>query len=124
MGGGTVREFGLDLYTVLYLKWITNKDLLYSTGTLRNARWQLGWEQHLEENGYMLYVWLSPFAVHLRLSQHCLLISYTPIQNKNFKKIRKKKRMGLISDTNIASSPSLMLDGYWRMAQASLVAQR
>ena len=26
------REFGMDMYTLLYLKWITNKDLLYSTG--------------------------------------------------------------------------------------------
>ena len=27
------------------------------------------------------YGWLNPFAVHLKLSQHGLLISYTPIQN-------------------------------------------
>ena len=27
---GTVREFGTDMYTLLHLKWITNKDLLYS----------------------------------------------------------------------------------------------
>ena len=26
-----VREFGIDLYTLLYLKWITNEDLLYCT---------------------------------------------------------------------------------------------
>jgi hypothetical protein len=30
-GEGIVREFGMDMYTVLYLKCITNKDLLYST---------------------------------------------------------------------------------------------
>ena len=30
-GGGIVREFGIDMYTLLYLKGITNKDLLYST---------------------------------------------------------------------------------------------
>ena len=30
--GGIVREFGMDMYTLLYLKWITNKDLLYSAG--------------------------------------------------------------------------------------------
>jgi len=29
---GIVREFGMGVYTLLYLKWITNKDLLYSTG--------------------------------------------------------------------------------------------
>ena len=28
---GIVREFGLDMYKLLYLKWITNKDLLGST---------------------------------------------------------------------------------------------
>ena len=33
-GEGIVREFGMDMYTLLYLKWITNtnKDLLDSTG--------------------------------------------------------------------------------------------
>ena len=31
-GEGTVRKFGMDVYTLLYLKWITNKDLLYSIG--------------------------------------------------------------------------------------------
>ena len=32
MGEGTVREFGMDMHTLLYLKRITNKDLLYVTG--------------------------------------------------------------------------------------------
>ena len=32
MGEGIVREFGMDRYTLLYLKRMTNKDLLYSTG--------------------------------------------------------------------------------------------
>ena len=31
MEEGIVRELGIDMYTLLYLKWITNKDLLYST---------------------------------------------------------------------------------------------
>ena len=30
-GKEIVREFRIDMYTLLYLKWITNKDLLYST---------------------------------------------------------------------------------------------
>ena len=39
-------------------------------------------------------VWLSPFAAHLKLSQRCssittLLIGYTPIQNKKFKKLEE-----------------------------------
>ena len=31
MGEEIAREFGMDMYTLLYLKWITNKVLLYST---------------------------------------------------------------------------------------------
>ena len=32
MGEGTVREFGMDMDTLLYFTWRTNKDLLSSTG--------------------------------------------------------------------------------------------
>ena len=31
-GGGIDWEFGIDMYTLLHLKQITDKDLLYSTG--------------------------------------------------------------------------------------------
>ena len=31
-GEGIVREFGMDMYALLYLKWLTNKELLYRTG--------------------------------------------------------------------------------------------
>ena len=27
-GKGIIKDFGMDMYTRLYLKWITNKDLL------------------------------------------------------------------------------------------------
>ena len=27
---GIVREFGIDMYLLLYLKWLTNKVLLYN----------------------------------------------------------------------------------------------
>ena len=72
-GEGIVRDFGIDTYTLLYLKWITNKDLLYSTGNSAQcyvAAWMGG-----EFGGERIhaYVWLSPFAMHLKLSQHCEL---------------------------------------------------
>ena len=41
------------MYTLLYLKWITNKDLLDSTGNSANVRWQPGWEGSFVGNGYM-----------------------------------------------------------------------
>ena len=71
-GEGTVREFGTDMYTLLYFKWITNKDLLYSTWNSAQcyvAAWIGGVFGGEWIHGY---VWLSPFTVHLKLSQRCL----------------------------------------------------
>ena len=40
----------MALYTLLYLKWITNKDLLYiAYGTLISVMWQPGWEGSLRD---------------------------------------------------------------------------
>ena len=60
------------VYLLLYLKWISNRDLLYIIGNSAQcyvAAWR--WR---EFGGKWLhvYVWLSPFAVHMKLSQHCL----------------------------------------------------
>ena len=30
-GGEIIMEFGINMYILLYLKWITSKDLLYGT---------------------------------------------------------------------------------------------
>ena len=41
------------MYTLLYLEWITSKDLYcIAQGTLFNDMWQPGWEGSLGENGY------------------------------------------------------------------------
>ena len=44
VGDGIVREIRMDVHTRLYLKWITSKGLLFSTGILLNVTWQPGWE--------------------------------------------------------------------------------
>ena len=67
---GEEREFRIDVYTLLYLKWITSKILVYNTGNSAQcdvAAWMGG-----EFGGEWLHVsvWLSPFAVHLKLSQY------------------------------------------------------
>ena len=62
-----------DHIHLLYLKWITNRDLLYST---RNsvqcyvASWMGG---EFAGEGIHVYVWLSPFTIHRK--QHYLSIS-------------------------------------------------
>ena len=51
--GGVVKEFGTDTYTLLYLKWIFNKDLLYSTRNLLYIMQQPKWKKNLEKNRCM-----------------------------------------------------------------------
>ena len=71
MEEGIVREFEMNTHILLYLKCMTNKDLLYRTWNSAQcnvAAW-MG-EESLGEQIYV-YVWLSPFTVHLALSQHC-----------------------------------------------------
>ena len=60
--------FGIDMYILLYLKWITNRDILFSTGNSAScyvATWMGG-----EFGGecIQVYVWLSIFIVYLKLS--------------------------------------------------------
>ena len=58
MGEGRVREPGMDRHTLLYLKWITNKDL-YSTGNSAQcyvAAWMGG---EFAGEWIHVYVWLS-----------------------------------------------------------------
>ena len=78
--------FSMDMYTLLHLKQVTNRDLLYSTWNSAQC-YVTGWiGGEFGGEGMHAHVWLSLFTIHLKLSQHCLLIDYTPIQNKNFKK--------------------------------------
>ena len=55
-------------------------------GTLLNVRWLSGVVGVFGGEWIHEYVWLSPFIVYLKLSQHSLLISCTPIQKKKFSK--------------------------------------
>ena len=90
-GKGNGRELGTDMYTLLYLKGIFNKDLLYSTWNSAQcylATWMRG---SLGENEYM-YKCMAE-------SLHCspetitiLLMRYTPVKNKKFKLKKKIKQ--------------------------------
>ena len=56
--GGRVRETdsweaGTDMYTPLYLKWVTNEVLHVVPGTLLNHMWQPGREGSFGENGFI-----------------------------------------------------------------------
>ena len=67
MGEGIVRESRMDMDTLLYLTWRTNKDLLDSTGN--SAQCQVAAWMGGEFGGEWIcvYVWLSSFTVHLKV---------------------------------------------------------
>ena len=60
------------MHILLHLKWITNKALLHSKWNSAQcyvATWMGG---GFGGEWIHVYVWLSPLAVYLKLSQHCL----------------------------------------------------
>ena len=82
------------MYTLLYLKWITNKDLLYiAHGTLLKGMCQPRWEGGFGGAWMHIYVWLSPFTVHLKLPEHCQL----PRPHYKIKSLSLNKKIPTIS---------------------------
>ena len=53
-------EFGEVMYRLMYSKWNW-----IAHGTLLNVVYQPGWERGFGAEWIHVYVWLSPFAVHL-----------------------------------------------------------
>ena len=65
-GEEVVREFGINMHTFLYLKWVSNKNLLYNTGNSARLCDSLdrGWGRDLEENEYTyMYGWVSLLSI-------------------------------------------------------------
>ena len=77
--------------TLLYLTWITNKDLLYiAQETLLNVMCKDG--KGFGGEWINIYIWLSPFAIHLKLPQHRqLAIPQNKIKSLKLKKKRLKQ---------------------------------
>ena len=80
-GEGIVRDFGMVMYILLYLKWITSKDLLYSTGNSAQCDDMPAW---MGGGGWGRTDTCIRMAESLRCSLETtttFLIGYTPIQN-------------------------------------------
>ena len=82
VGGGIVRESGMDMYTLLHLKCITPRIycILQETAQGYAAAW-IGGE--FEREWIHVYVWPSPSPVLLKLSQH----RYLAIQQYKIKSL-------------------------------------
>ena len=58
-------------FCLTYLKWKTNKDLVYSTWNSVQCYVAAWMGQEFGGEWIHVCVWLSPFTVHLKPSQHC-----------------------------------------------------
>ena len=82
-GEETIREFGINMYILLYLKWITIRSYYTEHGILFNVMWQPGWEESLLENGYR-YIHMAESLCCASETITMLLTGYTPTPNKKF----------------------------------------
>ena len=63
-GGKGSWEFGMVRYTLPYLKWITDKDLPYSTWNSAQSYVEAWMGGEFGGGWTHVYAWLSPFTVH------------------------------------------------------------
>ena len=60
MGGGGINwKIGIDVYTLLYIKYITNKELLYSTGNSTQYSLMVYMGNLKKSGDIYLYIYIS-----------------------------------------------------------------
>ena len=72
--GGMDWEFGISKCKLLYIAWINNQVLLYSTGNyIQYPVVNHNGKEYEKEYKYIyIYIKLNHFAVHWKLTQHCM----------------------------------------------------
>ena len=68
--GGLYQEFGINIYTLLYVKLINNKNLLYSTGNSTQYLVIPTMEKNLKKN---VFVYNTHTHTHITESLCCTL---------------------------------------------------
>ena len=109
---GQLRQSGMDMYTLPYLERITNKILLHSTGNTSQCPVTDRMGGAVRGDWIHEYVWLCPFAVHLKLSvsKHCysiVLLQLSAILQYKIKSLKEIK-----NNKNVYKWPCLILGLY------------
>ena len=90
MEEGIVRELGIDMYTLLYLKWISSENLQYSAGDSAQCYVAVWMEGGFGGEGIHVHLRWRHSAVHLKLSQDSLsAILQCKIKSKNIGRIER-----------------------------------
>ena len=105
-GKRTVREFGMGMYTLMYLKQIANNTIhigVFKTVSLLPSTWKsarcslAAWTGgEFGREWIYVYAWLSPFCVHLKPTIFLISLPQYKIQMFTLKnKIEKATRQSL-----------------------------
>ena len=70
-GGGINWEIEIDIHTLLYIKQITHKDLLYSTGNSTHYPVMTYMGKESKKEWIYVHILLIHFAVQQKVTQHC-----------------------------------------------------
>ena len=106
----------MDMDTLMYLKWRTNKDLLYSTENSAQCHVAAWMGAGFRGEWTHVYVCLSPFAVYPKLSQHCELA--TP--QYKIKSFKKRSRVLNILANSVTELFDLCLTVHDKLQKISL----
>ena len=87
--GRIVREVLMFMHKLLYLKQVTNEGLLYRTWNSAQCYVAAWMGVKFGGEWVHVYVWLHPFTVHMKLSQHCWLA----ISQYNIKSSKEEKEL-------------------------------
>ena len=100
-----LRVFGMNMYTLLYFKQITNKDLLHSTRSSAQCYMAAWMGKEFRGEWIQVHVWLSPF----NWNYHNTVNRCSRVQNKKLKKIKISYVFWLYN----YSMPLLLLQLHW-----------
>ena len=104
------------MYTLLYLQWITNKDLSYSTGNSAQC-YMPAWMGVGVWGRTDTCTWMAEFLHCLPETITTLLFGYTPIQNKKSKVWKKKQNPQTNSKDKVAQQAE-----HWHLATVEEVS--
>ena len=74
-GSGTNWEIGTDIYPLLRMKWVTDRNLsgtnCRAQGILLGALWWPRWKGNPKQESIYVYIHLIHFTIQQKLTQHC-----------------------------------------------------
>ena len=119
-GGGINQKFGINIYTLLYIKQIINKDLLYSTedNTQHLVITQNGKESEKEKEYIYIYIYIYE-TESLYCIPESLEISYTSIMKKEKMTMEVRE---LLQQDNDSTTCQQLLDEVNVIIQEKLLA--